>query len=614
MSSAWDLSIDFGTSNTAAAHTSPSGNGVQVLPLSHHSNVIPSAVFVESPELVYAGEAALQRADDRPQAFVPSPKRLLGYGAASINGYEIAPSVLVAAVLRTVYDRALSLHNGRPPSRVVLTHPEAWSLDQVAVLAEAATAASIDPSTVITTSEPRAAVHYYTRTEPLPPDSTIAVFDFGAGTLDVAVLRATTEQTFEVIAARGDNSLGGKNFDGLIRRWIDNRLADEDPEMLDWLRRAAPPEAVRALDEQVRRAKELLSEHPTATIRVVTQTHSRTLTLTREEFDALISDQVRQAVALVRATLADARIESSSLVALYLTGGSSRIPLVHRQLADVGPVATLDDPKAVVSQGALHAPLNTHPQSSAPATAPLGTERTSPTPPAPIVDVRSRRWLPAAAAGSLVLAAVAVTAVLWRPDSSTEDAVAAQSETTTTVTAPASTGQAPTTQNASSITARTVTAEGELTSRGNMVGMFGTPMTSGCDADGCDLEATITGINLNPDPQVCTTFGAEDADTAIVRYTVTTGPRPITNRGLVLSHSNWSAVDDNGSVKSNLAVGSGGDCGDFESGSFMPNSTYELSTVLSVPPTHRTLIWQPSSYFSDLISTPGLEFPLPRTE
>jgi len=95
----------------------PSGNGVQVLPLSYQSNAIPSAVFVESPELVYAGEAAVQRADDRPQAFVPAPKRLLGYGAASVNGYEVAPSVLVAAVLRSVYDRALSLHNNCPPTR-----------------------------------------------------------------------------------------------------------------------------------------------------------------------------------------------------------------------------------------------------------------------------------------------------------------------------------------------------------------------------------------------------------------------------------------------------------------------------------------------------------------
>ncbi|UZF48259.1 Hsp70 family protein [Rhodococcus rhodochrous] len=614
MSSAWDLSIDFGTSNTAAAHTSPSGNGVQVLPLSHHSNVIPSAVFVESPELVYAGEAALQRADDRPQAFVPSPKRVLGYGAASINGYEIAPSVLVAAVLRSVYDRALSLHNGQPPSRVVLTHPEAWSRDQIAILTDAGTVAGIDPSTVMTISEPRAAVHYYTRTEPLPPNSTIAVFDFGAGTLDVAVLRATTEQTFEVIAARGDNGLGGKNFDGLIRRWIDSRLADEDPEMLDWLRRAAPSEAVRALDEQVRRAKELLSEHPTATIRVVTQTHNRTLTLTREEFDALISDQVRQAATLVRAALADARIDASSLVALYLTGGSSRIPLVHRQLADVGPVATLDDPKAVVSQGALHAPLSTHPTSRTPAITPLGTERTPPAPPTPPANMRARRWLPVAAAGALLLAGVAVTAVLLRPDSSTGDAVAAQPESTTTVTASTSSGQTPATQNAPTITARTATAEGEFTPRGNMVGTFGTPMTSGCDDDVCDLEVTITGVDMNPNPRDCKAGGSEENDTVLVRYTVKTGPDPVTINGAMLSNITWSAVDDSGAIKSNIGSGWSGYCGDYESSSLMQNATYDLTAVLSVPPTHRTLIWQPNSYFSDLISAPGLEFSLPQTE
>lgn len=614
MSSAWDLSIDFGTSNTAAAHTSPSGNGVQVLPLSYQSNAIPSAVFVESPELVYAGEAAVQRADDRPQAFVPAPKRLLGYGAASVNGYEVAPSVLVAAVLRSVYDRALSLHNNRPPRRVVLTHPEAWPLDQIAILTDAATAAGIDPSLVMTISEPRAAVHYYTRTEPLPPDSTIAVFDFGAGTLDVAVLRSTAHNTFQVIAARGDNGLGGKNFDGIIRRWVDDRLNDEDPELLEWLRRAAPSHAVRALDEHVRRAKELLSEHPTATIRVMGEARNRTLTLTREEFEALIEEQVRQAVTLVRATFADAGVEPSSLVALYLTGGSSRIPLVHRQLAEVGPVATLDDPKAVVSQGALHAPFSAGATSS-PRTAPV---RAGSIPPAAttdaVVDVRSRRWIPAMVAGALVLAGVAVTAVLLRPDSPVGDATAAHTQNSTPVATSTSAGQMPTTQNASSITAQSVATEGELTPRGNLIGTFGTPMTSGCNENGCDLEVTITGIDQNPDPRKCKAGDSEDNDTVIVRYTVKTGSNPVTINGALLSNITWSAVDDNGAIKSKIGTGWSGDCGDYESSSLMQNSTYDLSAVLSVPPTHRTLIWQPNSYFSDMIAAPGLEFSIPEAE
>lgn len=37
---------------------------------------------------------------------------------------------------------------------------------------------------------------------------------------------------------------------------------------------------------------------------------------------------------------------------MYLTGGSSRIPYVHRRLAELGPIATLDDPKTVVAKGA----------------------------------------------------------------------------------------------------------------------------------------------------------------------------------------------------------------------------------------------------------------------
>ncbi|MDI9913843.1 hypothetical protein [Rhodococcus sp. IEGM 1379] len=44
---------------------------------------------------------------------------------------------------------------------------------------------------------------------------------------------------------------------------------------------------------------------------------------------------------------------SVPLSALYLTGGSSRIPRVHRRLAALGPIATLADRETVVAQGAL---------------------------------------------------------------------------------------------------------------------------------------------------------------------------------------------------------------------------------------------------------------------
>ena len=359
MSGEWVLGVDFGTSNTAAAHLDLATGSVATVPLTHQGNLMPSAVFVESPESILVGEVALNRSESNPGGFIPSPKRALVQGVLHANGYDLPPSAAVAAILSAVVTRATTAHAGRPPARLVLTHPEAWSPREIQVLLDAAATIGFDRTRVTTISEPRAAAHFYTRGNALTTGQTIAVFDFGGGTLDVAVLTAGPAGAFEVIAARGDNSLGGKNLDALIRRWIDTELADRNPELLDYLRRGAPVHVLRGLEDSTRRAKELLSEAPSATVTISTPVGQETLSLTRGELDNLIRPVLDQAVALARATFTDARLTGpGALSALYLTGGSSRIPLVHTQLATLGPIATLDDPKTVVAQGALIAAAN----------------------------------------------------------------------------------------------------------------------------------------------------------------------------------------------------------------------------------------------------------------
>ncbi|ALU73597.1 molecular chaperone DnaK (plasmid) [Rhodococcus erythropolis R138] len=352
----WVLAVDFGTSNTAAAHTGIRSGSPETLPLTHQGNLMSSAVFVESPTTIDVGDVALNRAETNPAAFIPSPKRVVGQGMVHVNGYDIPASLPVAAVLRFALDRATGVHRGQPPARLVLTHPEGWSPREIEVLREAAAALGYQNDSVVTVSEPRAAAHFYTRTEHLTKGAKIAVFDFGGGTLDVAVLTATSADTFEVIAARGDNSLGGKNLDALVRRWIDIQLQDENPELLHFLRTAAPAHILRTLDDSIRRAKELLSSTESATISVVDSRHDRreTLTLTRAEFESIIAPEIERAATLTHAALVDAGLTGSQgLTALYLTGGSSRIPLVQSRIAALGPIATLDDPKTVVVQGAL---------------------------------------------------------------------------------------------------------------------------------------------------------------------------------------------------------------------------------------------------------------------
>ena len=61
-------------------------------------------------------------------------------------------------------------------------------------------------------------------------------------------------------------------------------------------------------------------------------------------------------VELTRAALTQAGVDSTK-TPIYMTGGSSRIPFVQDRLGEVGTVMTLDDPKTVVSRGALAATL-----------------------------------------------------------------------------------------------------------------------------------------------------------------------------------------------------------------------------------------------------------------
>jgi hypothetical protein len=449
------LSVDFGTSNTAAAHTGVVTGAVETLPLTHQGNLMSSAVFVESPATIDVGDVALNRAETNPAAFIPSPKRVVGQGMVHVNGYDIPASLPVAAVLHTVIGRATAAHRDQAPSHLVLTHPEGWSPREVGVLLDAAARVGYGSGHVSTVSEPRAAAHYYSRTETMPAGTKIAVFDFGGGTLDIAVLTATDANSFDIIAARGDNSLGGKNLDAVLRGWVDLMLNDRNPDLLHFIRTSAPLHVTRSLDDSIQRAKELLSSSPSATITVNGNGHQETLSITRPEFESLIAAAVDRAVALTRQTLTDASItHPSQLSALYLTGGSSRIPLVHQRLAALGPIATLDDPKTVVAQGALigagvqrdyanpriatpgsGASPNAHrtPRQMQPAFTPNATAQS----PHTSNPSSSKKLKYLAAAGALVVIGAIVAAVIVlrpSPDNSNVDNPAAAGTTSATTT------------------------------------------------------------------------------------------------------------------------------------------------------------------------------------
>lgn len=350
------LAVDFGSSSTAAAYRDADGR-VHELRLSSTGALMPSAVLWSGDRIV-VGRSAAQAMLTNPEGFEPSPKRRLADREILLGDAFVPVSDLVTAVLREVLARATQVL-GRSPDRVVLTHPDKWGTGLQQQLATAAERAGVARDRIGLVSEATAAAQFYTATgAALPVGARVVVFDFGAGTADVAVLDKQVDGSFSVVAADGEEGVGGHDLDARIDAWVRRQVAADDPVLAAELNDPAHLATRLTLNDRIRDAKEALSELPTAAIVVTGVAGTRVVQLTRGEFDGLIGADVNRAVDLTRRVLAEAnRIRPTNTApTIYLAGGSSAIPLVHTRLAELGSIAVLGDPKTVVCQGALYTP------------------------------------------------------------------------------------------------------------------------------------------------------------------------------------------------------------------------------------------------------------------
>ncbi|GIJ05542.1 hypothetical protein Sya03_48940 [Spirilliplanes yamanashiensis] len=356
--SPWRLAVDVGTSNTAAAVQIGAGPPRPVR-LTDQSDQMPSGVLAGQHGLVVGAEA-LRSARIDPAAFEPNPKRRVGEGEIMLGEREVPVADALAALLRHVVGRAGRVAGGGHPAEVLLTYPEQWQQPRRDVLTAAAYAAGL-PRAPRLVSEPVAAASHYATQEAVPPGAVVAVFDFGGGTCDVAVLRAgdAPGAPFTVLATDGIDPLGGEDVDDLLARWTKEQLrATGHAELADALDDPAALADRLTFRDQVRGAKQALTDYEQTRIPVAAGGAQAVVTITAEEFDRLVAPTIDAAVQLTRRTLERAGVAAPALHALYLTGGSSHLRLVQRKLAELigRPPATLEDPKLVVALGALKVP------------------------------------------------------------------------------------------------------------------------------------------------------------------------------------------------------------------------------------------------------------------
>src|SRR5258706_516444 len=155
-------------------------------------------------------------------------------------------------------------------------------------------------------------------------EGVIAVYDLGGGTFDISILRLHGG-VFEVLSTNGDTRLGGDDMD--VR--LAERLLAELPEKL------RPHPQVRAQVLQLaERTKRALSDREETGVVLAFPDGSgeARLTITRRDFEALIQDVVERTNRPCRQALKDAGLRAEQVEHVVAVGGSTRVPVVRRQI------------------------------------------------------------------------------------------------------------------------------------------------------------------------------------------------------------------------------------------------------------------------------------------
>jgi len=344
----YSLGMDLGTTYSAAAIGD--ADRIDIFQLGNRIAPIPSVVTLREDGTVLVGEVAERRSVVKETRTAREFKRRLGDPTPILlGGTPYGAESLTARLLEWIVAQ-VSEQQGEPPALTVMTHPAAYGPYKIGFLEQAARLAGVEPVEFVT--EPEAAAVHYSSTERVAPGELIAVYDFGGGTLDIAVVRKTTTG-FELTGTpEGMERFGGADLDesifGHVAETLGGALENTDPD--DPATRAA----LAALRVACRDAKEALSDDTDVTIPVMLPGVHTEVRLTRAEFEDMIRPRLRDTLSVLERVVGSAEIGLDDVSRILLIGGASRTPLVAEMIrrATGRPVSVDAHPKHSVALGA----------------------------------------------------------------------------------------------------------------------------------------------------------------------------------------------------------------------------------------------------------------------
>jgi molecular chaperone DnaK len=366
------IGIDLGTTNCCVAVLE--GGTVQIVPNKEGGRTTPSVVgFTDKGERL-VGQIAKRQAVTNASNTVYAVKRLIGRkfdstetqrmretapfeivdsqngdARISVQGRVYSPPELSGIVLQRLKAAAEDFL-GEPVADAIITVPAYFDDTQRQATKDAGKIAGLNVERII--NEPTAAALAYGlgKTE----SEKIAVYDLGGGTFDISILEMNNG-VFEVMSTSGNTYLGGEDFDERIMNWMADQFLEETgiDLRLDRL-------ALQRLKEAAERAKCELSSVAEATFNLpfiaadASGPKHLNKSLTREKFESLVQDLVKQTVEPCERALADAKIKANEIDKVILVGGQTRSPIVERTVTEFfgqKPSAEIN-PDEVVAMGA----------------------------------------------------------------------------------------------------------------------------------------------------------------------------------------------------------------------------------------------------------------------
>jgi len=323
------LGIDLGTTNSAFAVME--GGDPEIIVNGEGDRTTPSVVaFSDGEQLV--GKPAKNQAVQNPDGTVASIKRHMGEDDYSVEleGEDYTPEQVSAMILQKI-KRDAEDYLGDEIEKAVITVPAYFSDRQRQATKDAGEIAGFEVERII--NEPTAAAMAYGLDD--ESDQTVLVYDLGGGTFDVSILELGGG-VYEVVATNGDNDLGGDDWDEAIIDYLADQFEDEHGIDLRDDR-----QALQRLTEAAEEAKIELSnrKETTVTLPFIAATDEGPLDLeasiTRAKFESLTEDLIERTVGPTEQALDDAGYAKGDIDEVILVGGSTRMPQVQENVADI---------------------------------------------------------------------------------------------------------------------------------------------------------------------------------------------------------------------------------------------------------------------------------------